>query len=164
MKGGTIQIAWHGSEPVLSLDFHNSSGLLATAGADHDIKVQHSHLLNVTIADSNDEGRCPWQCFNGFERTYDETRNVHVTCSAFVEKANAYASQLVQSLTVCQILLRFFLDSFATSSSLLVHCLVWSLSPFVHLESLFVNWFAVVHFQLTSHCEHGGFLSSWGNP
>ena len=39
MKGGTVQIAWHGSEPVLSLDFHSISGLLATAGADHDIKV-----------------------------------------------------------------------------------------------------------------------------
>lgn len=39
MKGGTVQIAWHGSEPILSLDFHSISGLLATAGADHDIKV-----------------------------------------------------------------------------------------------------------------------------
>ncbi len=39
MKGGTVQIAWHGSEPILSLDFHNISGLLATAGADRDIKV-----------------------------------------------------------------------------------------------------------------------------
>jgi hypothetical protein len=39
MKGGTVQIAWHGSQPVLSLDFHSPSGLLATAGADHDIKV-----------------------------------------------------------------------------------------------------------------------------
>jgi chromatin assembly factor 1 subunit B len=39
MKGGTVQIAWHGSEPILSLDFHSISGLLATAGADHDIKL-----------------------------------------------------------------------------------------------------------------------------
>ncbi|CAK9257791.1 unnamed protein product [Sphagnum jensenii] len=39
MKGGTVQIAWHGSQPVLSLDFHSPSGLLATAGADHDIKL-----------------------------------------------------------------------------------------------------------------------------
>jgi hypothetical protein len=39
MKGATVQIAWHSSEPVLSLDFHSQSGLLATAGADHDLKV-----------------------------------------------------------------------------------------------------------------------------
>lgn len=39
MKGATVQIAWHCSEPVLSLDFHSQSGLLATAGADHDIKL-----------------------------------------------------------------------------------------------------------------------------
>ncbi|KAJ7553797.1 hypothetical protein O6H91_06G113500 [Diphasiastrum complanatum] len=43
MKGGTVQIAWHGSEPVLSLDFHPPSGLLATAGADHDIKMWSLH-------------------------------------------------------------------------------------------------------------------------
>lgn len=34
-----MQIAWHSSEPVLSLDFHSQSGLLATAGADHDLKL-----------------------------------------------------------------------------------------------------------------------------
>lgn len=38
-----MQIAWHGSEPVLSLDFHPHSGLLATAGADHDIKIWSVH-------------------------------------------------------------------------------------------------------------------------
>lgn len=39
MKGGTLQINWHDTKPVLTLDFHPISGLLATAGADYDIKV-----------------------------------------------------------------------------------------------------------------------------
>ncbi|KAG7539201.1 WD40 repeat [Arabidopsis suecica] len=39
MKGGTIQISWHDGKPVLTLDFHPISGLLATAGADYDIKL-----------------------------------------------------------------------------------------------------------------------------
>ncbi|CAN8251623.1 unnamed protein product [Cochlearia groenlandica] len=39
MKGGTIQISWHDGKPVLTLDFHPISGLLATAGADCDIKM-----------------------------------------------------------------------------------------------------------------------------
>ncbi|EOA13315.1 hypothetical protein CARUB_v10026349mg [Capsella rubella] len=39
MKGGTIQISWHDGKPVLTLDFHPTSGLLATAGADYDIKL-----------------------------------------------------------------------------------------------------------------------------
>ncbi|OAE25059.1 hypothetical protein AXG93_1731s1000 [Marchantia polymorpha subsp. ruderalis] len=39
MKGGTVQISWHGSDPILSVDFHPTSGLLATAGADRDIKL-----------------------------------------------------------------------------------------------------------------------------
>lgn len=39
MKGGTVQINWHGTKPVLTLDFHPVSGLLATGGADFDIKV-----------------------------------------------------------------------------------------------------------------------------
>ncbi|KAG0596954.1 hypothetical protein M758_UG298400 [Ceratodon purpureus] len=43
MKGATVQIAWHSSEPVLSLDFHIPSGLLATAGADHDLKLWSVH-------------------------------------------------------------------------------------------------------------------------
>eukprot|EP00249_Psilotum_nudum_P006045 c19416_g1_i1 orf=651-2081(-) len=43
MKGGTLQIAWHGSDPVLTLDFHSTSGLLATGGADHDIKLWSLH-------------------------------------------------------------------------------------------------------------------------
>lgn len=42
MKGGTLQVIWHDSLPVLSLDFHIDTKLLATAGADHDIKVKTS--------------------------------------------------------------------------------------------------------------------------
>ena len=38
MKAKTLQIVWHGKEPVFSLDFH-PSGILATGGADKDIKV-----------------------------------------------------------------------------------------------------------------------------
>ncbi|GJZ09167.1 chromatin assembly factor 1 subunit FAS2 [Tanacetum coccineum] len=39
MKGGTLQINWHDTKPVLTLDFHPLSALLATAGADYDIKL-----------------------------------------------------------------------------------------------------------------------------
>lgn len=39
MKGGTVQINWHDTKPVLTLDFHPISGLLATGGADFDIKI-----------------------------------------------------------------------------------------------------------------------------
>lgn len=39
MKGGTLQINWHDTKPVLALDFHSPAGLLATGGSDHDIKV-----------------------------------------------------------------------------------------------------------------------------
>ncbi|XP_043719312.1 chromatin assembly factor 1 subunit FAS2 isoform X1 [Telopea speciosissima] len=39
MKGGTVQINWHGTKPVLTLDFHPQSGILATGGADFDIKL-----------------------------------------------------------------------------------------------------------------------------
>ncbi|EES13221.1 hypothetical protein BDA96_07G008800 [Sorghum bicolor] len=39
MRGGTLQINWHDQQPVLSLDFHPASRRLATAGADHDIKI-----------------------------------------------------------------------------------------------------------------------------
>ena len=40
MKGGTVQINWHEGQPVLTLDFHSPTGVLATGGNDHDIKVQ----------------------------------------------------------------------------------------------------------------------------
>ncbi|KAL8236057.1 hypothetical protein R6Q59_017138 [Mikania micrantha] len=39
MKGGTLQINWHDTKPVLTLDFHPISGILATGGADYDIKL-----------------------------------------------------------------------------------------------------------------------------
>lgn len=41
MKGGTVQINWHDTKPVLTLDFHPLSGILATGGADCDIKVSN---------------------------------------------------------------------------------------------------------------------------
>lgn len=51
MKGGTVQINWHDTKPVLSLDFHHLTGLLATAGADYDIKVNNYYfnLLNFAL-------------------------------------------------------------------------------------------------------------------
>ncbi|XP_051127439.1 chromatin assembly factor 1 subunit FAS2 [Andrographis paniculata] len=39
MRGGTVQINWHDTKPVLTCDFHPISGLLATGGADFDIKL-----------------------------------------------------------------------------------------------------------------------------
>ncbi|XP_057981174.1 chromatin assembly factor 1 subunit FAS2 [Malania oleifera] len=39
MRGGTVQINWHDTKPVLTLDFHPLSGILATGGADFDIKL-----------------------------------------------------------------------------------------------------------------------------
>ncbi|KAM7259852.1 hypothetical protein ACFE04_015593 [Oxalis oulophora] len=39
MRGGTLQINWHDMKPVLTLDFNPISGLLATGGADYDIKI-----------------------------------------------------------------------------------------------------------------------------
>lgn len=39
MKGGTVQINWHDTKPVLTLDFHPISSILATGGADYDIKL-----------------------------------------------------------------------------------------------------------------------------
>eukprot|EP00897_Mesotaenium_endlicherianum_P005631 jgi/Mesen1/5096/ME000252S04207 len=38
MKAKTLQILWHGKDPILSLDF-DRAGLLATGGADKDIKL-----------------------------------------------------------------------------------------------------------------------------
>ncbi|GFY87531.1 transducin/WD40 repeat-like superfamily protein [Actinidia rufa] len=40
MRGGTVQINWHDTKPVLTLDFHRPSGILATGGADFDIKIR----------------------------------------------------------------------------------------------------------------------------
>jgi hypothetical protein len=46
MKVKTLQIIWHGKEPVFSLDFHRT-GMLATAGGDKDIRVSHLAILQV---------------------------------------------------------------------------------------------------------------------
>eukprot|EP00983_Pelagomonas_calceolata_P129847 1161640-Pelagomonas_calceolata.AAC.13 len=41
MKAKTLQIVWHGKEPVFTLDFHPTNpALLATGGADKDIKAR----------------------------------------------------------------------------------------------------------------------------
>ncbi|GMH06710.1 hypothetical protein Nepgr_008550 [Nepenthes gracilis] len=48
MKGGTVQINWHGTKPVLTLDFHPISGILATGGADFDIKIWQIESGEVT--------------------------------------------------------------------------------------------------------------------
>lgn len=50
MKGGTVQINWHDTKPVLTLDFHPESGLLATGGADYDIKVSIFLLFKFLVA------------------------------------------------------------------------------------------------------------------
>jgi len=39
MKVKVLQIVWHNKEPVFSVDFH-PSGVLATGGADSEIKVR----------------------------------------------------------------------------------------------------------------------------
>ncbi|KAL8143478.1 hypothetical protein V2J09_016510 [Rumex salicifolius] len=39
MRAGTVQIVWHDTKPVLALDFHPTAGILATGGADKEIKI-----------------------------------------------------------------------------------------------------------------------------
>ncbi|KAL6967106.1 3-oxoacyl-[acyl-carrier-protein] synthase [Sarracenia purpurea var. burkii] len=39
MRGGTVQINWHDTKPMLTLDFHPPSGTLATGGADFNTKL-----------------------------------------------------------------------------------------------------------------------------
>ncbi|PKA65694.1 Chromatin assembly factor 1 subunit FAS2 [Apostasia shenzhenica] len=39
MRGGTIQINWHDTKPILTLDCHSLTGTLATGGSDNDIKL-----------------------------------------------------------------------------------------------------------------------------
>ncbi|KAK3120821.1 hypothetical protein QOZ80_8BG0642180 [Eleusine coracana subsp. coracana] len=56
MRGGTVQINWHDLQPVLSLDFHPASGRLATAGADHDVKIW-------TIASDGSDDKLPTATF-----------------------------------------------------------------------------------------------------
>jgi len=40
MKAKTLQILWHNKEPVLTVDIHYPSGLVATGGADKEIRVR----------------------------------------------------------------------------------------------------------------------------
>lgn len=49
MKGGTVQINWHDSKPVLCLDFHHLTGVIATGGADYDIKVKNYDFTLLSL-------------------------------------------------------------------------------------------------------------------
>ncbi|MCL7048881.1 hypothetical protein MKW94_028541, partial [Papaver nudicaule] len=52
MRGGTVQISWHDTKPVLTLDFHLKSGLLATGGANLScLGLKMPALALVTIVD-----------------------------------------------------------------------------------------------------------------
>lgn len=57
MKFDTPEIAWHGKEPILSVDFSKvgSKWRLASAGADNDVKVSsawiYDHCCSETIPD-----------------------------------------------------------------------------------------------------------------
>jgi hypothetical protein len=44
MKVKTVLIAWHGREPVYSIDFH-SSGRIATGGADNCVNVRSRETI-----------------------------------------------------------------------------------------------------------------------
>ena len=48
MKAKTLQIVWHSKEPVWTLDFH-PSGVLATGGADKEIKVYETSLTEMRV-------------------------------------------------------------------------------------------------------------------
>ncbi|VFQ63530.1 unnamed protein product [Cuscuta campestris] len=52
MRGGTVQINWHDTKPILTLDFHPRTGVLATGGADYDIKLW-------IISSSEDQKKAP---------------------------------------------------------------------------------------------------------
>ena len=39
MKCKTIQVLWHGKDPVLSVDFNPATGQLASCGTDREIKL-----------------------------------------------------------------------------------------------------------------------------
>ena len=39
MKVKTLQVLWHGKDPVLSVDFNPADGLLASCGTDKEIKL-----------------------------------------------------------------------------------------------------------------------------
>jgi hypothetical protein len=46
MKVKTVLIAWHGREPVYSIDFH-SSGRIATGGADNCVNVRSRKTITL---------------------------------------------------------------------------------------------------------------------
>lgn len=69
MKGGTVQINWHDTKPVLTLDFHPLSGLLATGGADFDIKLWE-------ITSGEEENRGPGASYKTSLRNHSSAVNV----------------------------------------------------------------------------------------
>ena len=50
MRLDTPEIAWHGKEPILSVDFSKigSTWRLASAGADNDVKVGWTDVQNLS--------------------------------------------------------------------------------------------------------------------
>lgn len=68
MRAKTLQIVWHGKEPVFSVDFH-PTGLLATAGADKDIK-----LWQVQVDASGDPEAQPVGSISGHTKTVNCVR------------------------------------------------------------------------------------------
>ena len=53
MKVKTLQVLWHGKDPVLSVDFNPADGLLASCGTDKEIKLWRVE----TDADGNPDVR-----------------------------------------------------------------------------------------------------------
>ena len=51
MKLDTPEIAWHGKEPILSVDFSKvgSKWRLASAGADNDVKVSSAWIYDKKL-------------------------------------------------------------------------------------------------------------------
>ena len=51
MKFDTPEIAWHGKEPILSVDFSKvgSKWRLASAGADNDVKVNSTWIYDQEL-------------------------------------------------------------------------------------------------------------------
>jgi chromatin assembly factor 1 subunit B len=107
MRGGTVQINWHDLQPVLSLDFHPASGRLATAGADHDVKVPplppfrpvvglaSSHVLTLsvlqiwTIAPDGSDGKLPTATFQSGLAPNGTAHNSAVNAIRFSPSGNS---------------------------------------------------------------------------
>ena len=55
MKFDTQEIAWHGKEPILSVDFSKvgSKWRLASAGADNDVKVSSAWIYDKKLLQGN---------------------------------------------------------------------------------------------------------------